>query len=169
MFERRRWVKVIGKLCVGVVSFIVFLSFASTSMADAGTRPETVKKQTNYLYYPDYALPHYRYENRSQTLSGPMMVVPKSVPVVVQPSLLAQSIKYSVHTGSFLEFADVDLMEEQLKKLSLPTFRNPITKDGITYTQLHVGPFTTLKQAKEAALLVKKDMNVQGVLFSVKY
>ena len=71
---------------------------------------------------------------------------------------------FSVHVGSFLEHVDADSLENQLHEQGIPTFRTPVLLNGISYVQLHAGPFEGWGEAEEMGYAISSALDVQGVV-----
>lgn len=71
---------------------------------------------------------------------------------------------FSVHIGSFLDYADAKGLEERLRTQGLPVFYTPVLFNGVSYVQLHVGPFQDREWAESMDEIMREKMNIHGVL-----
>jgi hypothetical protein len=57
-------------------------------------------------------------------------------------------------------------MESALQKLGLPFFLSPAVSNGVTYNQLHVGPYQGQDQAFTASDSVRDGLGLQGIVLA---
>jgi cell division septation protein DedD len=70
------------------------------------------------------------------------------------PVQQGQAESYSLHVGSFLVYDKADGVDNKVKALGLNSFRREVAAEGIRYLQLHVGPFQSKDEMKQAAKLL---------------
>ena len=142
------------------------------------------------IYYPGY-LPNYSYEEGG-FVYGLSPSPPSSPPeVIIAPPPLSQATRipdelpissvaafvpnqavisqvllsgFSVHVGSFLEYEQAFGLETKLREQAIPFFRTPILLNGISYIQIHVGPFQKRYMAESMAVLIRDTLSINGVL-----
>ncbi|MBF0184788.1 MAG: SPOR domain-containing protein [Magnetococcales bacterium] len=148
--------------------------------------PSDVMAET--IYYPGY-LAYYPYGDGSFVYALPKQEVqPEAQVVPLQPARVVESPAglpvpavaatrpgqaevsrvmlsgYSVHIGSFLKPEEAEEMESGLQKLGLPFFLAPAVSNGVTYTQVHAGPFQIQDQAFTASDHIRDNLGLQGVI-----
>ncbi|MBF0096909.1 MAG: SPOR domain-containing protein [Magnetococcales bacterium] len=142
------------------------------------------------IYYPGY-LAYYPYGDGSFVYALPKQEMVQEAHVVpMQPARIVESPAgipvpavaavrpgqaevarvmlsgYSVHIGSFLKAEEAEQMESALQKLGLPFFLSPAVSNGVTYSQLHVGPFQVKDQAFIASDTVRDGLGLQGIVLA---
>ncbi|WP_130471182.1 SPOR domain-containing protein [Candidatus Magnetaquicoccus inordinatus] len=142
------------------------------------------------IYYPGY-LAYYPYGDGSFVYSLPKQEVVQEAQVVpMQPARIIESPAgvpvpavaaarpgqaevsrvmlggYSVHVGSFLKAEEAEQMESALQKLGLPFFLSPAVSNGVTYTQLHAGPYQVQDQAFTASDTIRDHLGLQGIVLA---
>ncbi|MBF0401171.1 MAG: hypothetical protein HQL90_10435 [Magnetococcales bacterium] len=142
------------------------------------------------LYYPGY-LSYYPYGEGSFVYSLPRQEVmpelqlpPTPPPKVVEspagllpPAVAAFSPNqaevprvmqagFSVHVGSFLKSSEAEELEGRLQKLGIPFFLAPAVINGVSYTQLHAGPFQIQDQAFTTSDAIRDNLGIQGIVLA---
>lgn len=175
-------------LCTSVTaSLFAVVSFAETHVDNRVVMRSSVES----VYYPGY-LSRYAYADGSfvYSLSPPMaqpevFVAPSPPPkqtTVTHETSQVSSVAafapnqgamsqvmlsgFSVHVGSFLESSGADGLEDLLREHGIPSFRTPVLLDGISFVQLHVGPFQWREDAENVKLSMERTLNIPGILLS---
>lgn len=142
------------------------------------------------IYYPGY-LAYYPYGEGSFVYALPapevipeMPLPPTAKPRVVEspdgllpPAIAAFSpteaevprvmqAGFSVHIGSFLKSSEADDLESRLQQLGIPSFLAPAVINGVSYTQLHAGPFQIQDQAFTVSDAIRDSLGIQGIVLA---
>ena len=156
---------------------------------DRETSRDTGVGYSRTIYYPGY-LPDYShggdgfvYDSSPSLLSPPEVVITppppsraKKVPDALPVSSVAAFMPnqavisrvllsgFSVHVGSFIEYEQAIGLEERLLEQGIPFFRTPVLLNGISYLQLHAGPFQERYMAESMEIVIKDTLSIDGRL-----
>lgn len=172
-----RRTKRLDKKIWAAIACVTSLGMATPLMADT-------------LYYPGY-LAYYPYGEGSFVYSLPRPEVIPELPLpptppsrvvespdgLLPPAIAAFSPNqaevprvmqagYSVHIGSYLKASESTDLESRLQQLGIPFFLAPAVINGVSYTQLHAGPFQIQDQAFTISDAIRDNLGIQGIVLA---
>ncbi|MBF0108558.1 MAG: hypothetical protein HQL76_05230 [Magnetococcales bacterium] len=69
---------------------------------------------------------------------------------------------FSLHVGSSMDATHADLLMRQIIDAGVPGYRRPMSFKGLTWEQVHAGPFESHEKVTEVAKLLQERLQIQG-------
>ncbi|MBF0149140.1 MAG: hypothetical protein HQL84_03755 [Magnetococcales bacterium] len=69
---------------------------------------------------------------------------------------------FSLHVGSSMDATHADLLLQQVTGTGIPAYRRPMSYNGLTWEQIHAGPFDSYEKVTQVAKMLQDRLQIQG-------
>lgn len=73
---------------------------------------------------------------------------------------------FSLHVGSSMDPANAGLLVQQVNNVGVQAYRRPMSYNGLSWEQIHAGPFDSYEKTSQVARLLQDQLQIQGKIVS---